>query len=62
MTAPKKTEEKVPTAKVGEFWEVPEGSVITGPHGVCTVVGGRFCLQATGTYTNDTGDSITVTG
>lgn len=51
---------KVPTAKVGEMWQVPEGAVVTGPHGTCTVTGGVFCLQHTGTYTNDTGDAITV--
>lgn len=53
-------ESKVPTAKVGEMWEVPEGSVVSGPTGTHTVTGGRFCLQATGTYTNDTGDAVTV--
>jgi len=51
---------RVPTARVGEMWQVPENSVITGPHGTCTVTGGVFCLQLTGTYTNDTGDAVTV--
>lgn len=53
-------ESKVPTAKVGEMWQVPEGSVVTGPGGTVTVTGGLYCLQFAGTYTNDTGDAVTV--
>lgn len=51
---------KVPTAHVGDMWGVPEGSVVSGPTGTHVVSGGRFCLQQTGTYTNDTGDAVTV--
>lgn len=51
---------KVPRARVGEMWQIPDPSVVTGPGGTRTVTGGLFCLQHTGTYTNDTGDAITV--
>lgn len=55
------SEMEVPTAAVGDAWEVPEQSIITTPSGqVHTVVGGLFVLQETGTYSNDTGDRITV--
>lgn len=53
--------EKTTAAKVGEMWQVPERSVVTGPGGTCTVTGGLYCLQHAGTYTNDAGDTITVT-
>lgn len=51
---------KVQTARVGEMWEVPDPSEVTGPGGTFTVSGGRFCLQHPGTYTNDAGDTVTV--
>lgn len=48
-------------ARVGDEWQVPERSIVTTPAGTThTVVGGIFVLQETGTYSNDTGDRVTV--
>lgn len=47
--------------KLGDAWEVPERSVVTTPSGdTYTFAGGVVILTETGTWSNDTGDRVTV--